>query len=714
MAKLEGWLEAERERIGLWLPVALGAGIAAWFVLSGPALWLGWIMSCCAAALAAQAFLPVGRARAALVGAGLLMAAGCVLIWAKALLVGEPPLRRPVHAAFEAKVIAVEAQPALGRTRLVLAPEGAEGLPTRVRLNVAEADMPPKGTIGAGALVAVRARLLPPAEAAVPGAYDFALQAYFSGIGATGKALPPVRVLRPAAPDGLAAWRADLSHHIRAQLPGGEGGIAAALATGDQGAIGEADQEAMRRSGLAHLLSISGLHVSALIAAVILLTYRLLALSPFLALRLHLLMIAAGAGALAGIGYTLFTGAQVPTVRSCIAALLVLGGLALGREAISLRLVAVGALVVLIFWPEALIGPSFQMSFAAVTVIVALAEFRWFRDNFQARDEGWVAKAWRHIAAVLVIGLAVEAALIPIALYHFHQAGALGAFANMIAIPLTTFVIMPAEAAALALDMVGMGAPLWWITGEALGVLLALAHRVASAPFAQWALPHFGATPFAMVLLGGLWSILWQTRARLLGLALSALGGAMMAMAQAPDLLLTGDGRHLAVRQADGSLALLRGRAGDYVRDMLAKSAGEGDAASGKTERGGGSEETREALWSPLGEARNARCSRDLCSVLVQGEGRDWLIVATQSRVRVPWAALTELCGRADIVISDRRLPAACKPRWLKLDRARLSETGGVAVYLDQERWVSVRAPADQHPWIIRPPRSPFIATQRP
>lgn len=81
-----------------------------------------------------------------------------------------------------------------------------------------------------------------------------------------------------------------------------------------------------------------------------------------MALRFNLVLVAAGAGAFSGIGYTLLTGAQVPTVRSCIAAVLVLGGIALGRDAISLRLVAVGALVVLLFRPEALAGPSFQFS----------------------------------------------------------------------------------------------------------------------------------------------------------------------------------------------------------------------------------------------------------------------------------------------------------------------------------------------------------------
>ena len=203
---------------------------------------------------------------------------------------------------------------------------------------------------------------------AVPGGYDFSRAAWFQQIGGTGRALD-LTVTAPPASQTLSAriagWRQRLSAHIRERLGnGGEGGIAAALATGDQFGIPEADAEAMRRSGLAHLLSVSGLHLTAMVGAVMLLTLKLLALSPFLALRFRLILIAAFMGALAGVAYTLLTGAEVPTVRSCIAALLVLLGIALGRDALTLRLVAVGALVVLLLWPESLPGASFQMSFA--------------------------------------------------------------------------------------------------------------------------------------------------------------------------------------------------------------------------------------------------------------------------------------------------------------------------------------------------------------
>jgi competence protein ComEC len=220
-------------------------------------------------------------------------------------------------------------------------------------------------------------------------------------------------VLTPARERGLERTRSRLRAHIAASLPDRSAGIAIALATGDQNSVVQEDAEAMRRSGLTHLLSVSGLHIAAAVAAAMLLTLKLLALSEKLALRFNLVLVAAGAGALAGVGYALLTGAQVPTVRSCVAAVLVLAGIALGRDAISIRLIAAGALLVLLFGPEALAGASFQMSFAAVTAIVALHSTGWGRRMFQRRDEGLPLRVGRWLAGMVLTGLAVEVALIP-------------------------------------------------------------------------------------------------------------------------------------------------------------------------------------------------------------------------------------------------------------------------------------------------------------
>ncbi|MDX3900176.1 MAG: ComEC/Rec2 family competence protein [Sphingobium sp.] len=678
-AALERGLEAEREQIGLWAPVALGAGIAAWFALPDRAGWLGF---CCLALgiACAACLLPAGaRSRHMLVTGGVMMALGCVLVWGKALMVGQPPLARPWFVQMTGEVGAVAAMPAQHMVRLMVRPLDRPDLPRLIRVNVGEGDVPVG--LGRGAVIRFRARLMPPAPAAVPGGYDFARRAYFQGIGATGRALAPIEVMRPA-PGGAESVRARLSAHIGTRLSGGAGGIAAALATGDQGAIPEADAEAMRRSGLAHLLSISGLHVTALIGAVMLLTLRLAALSSRAALHLPLMLIAAGVGALAGIGYTVLTGAEVPTVRSCVAALLVLGGMAMGRDAVTLRLVAAGALVVLAFWPESLVGPSFQMSFAAVVAIVALSSSRRHRELTMARDEGWPRKLARGIGALLLTGFAVEIVLAPIALYHFHQAGLLGAFANLIAIPLTTFIVMPFEALALLLDPLELGDPAWWVVGQALGLLLALAHRVAASPIAVMLAPAFPAWVFAALVIGGLWCLLWRGRWRWLGVAPLLMGMAAIVTTPPPDLLVTGDGRHVALRLPDGGMALLRARAGDYVRDVLSESAG------------------YDGALSAIADLPQARCSADMCAATLDRAGRRWRLLVTRSRDLVDPAVLARDCALADIVVSDRWLPRSCRPRWLKIDRRMLARTGGVALTLSTGRINRVRAEGDAHPWL--------------
>ncbi|HYJ31014.1 MAG TPA: ComEC/Rec2 family competence protein [Allosphingosinicella sp.] len=683
--RLEALAGAERDQLPLWLPVGMISGIAAWFALPDEASWIAFLLIVFAAVLALLATAPGTRWARALVIFSLAAALGCLNIWWKAERVASPPLERAQLATFSGTIESAQRLSAREAVRLVVRTEGGT-LPPRVRVNVDLAKA--TDALQPGARIAVRAWLMPPAPAAVPGAYDFARAAWFQRIGATGRTLD----IAITAPPGqrswaarLAGWRQRLADHIRARLPGAEGGIAAALATGDQGGIPEADAEAMRRSGLAHLLSVSGLHLTAVVGAVMLLTLKLLALSPMLALRFRLILVAAGAGALAGIAYTLLTGSEVPTVRACIASLLILAGIAIGREALTLRLLAVGALIVLILWPETLVGPSFQLSFAAIMAIMALHEHPRVQAMLARRDEPVHAKAGRVLLALILTGLAVEIALTPIALFHFHRAGLYGAVANIVAIPLTTFVIMPLEALALLFDLAGLGAPFWWLAGQALELLLGLAYAAANAPGAVAMLPAMPVGAFALLVAGGLWICLWRTRIRRWGLAAAALGALWALATPVSDLLVTGDGRHLALRTGAGDLAILRGRAGDYVRSLLSESAGEED------------------VFTELQDVPSAACSEDLCVAdLVRG-GRRWRLLATRSSHYVEIAAFNRACAEADIVVSDRRLPRSCTPRWLKADRQLLARTGGLAVRLGAGGSVeTVAAGTGRHPWAPR------------
>lgn len=690
---VERWLEAERDQIALWLPVLLGTGIALWFILPDANGWRA-VMTCgVGISLAGITLRAERRTGRTLIFGGLALALGCGLIWWRAERVASPVLNRPMISQFGATVRHVDVLAAKSQVRFLLVPDGNAGLPPLIRVTVDDENMPT--VVAVGAHISLRARLVPPPGQAVPGGYDFTRAAWFQGLGAVGSGMGPVSVSAKTA-EPQSDLRARLTAHIRTELPGSEGGIAAAFATGDRGGISKADEDAMRASGLTHLLSVSGLHITAVVAAAMFLTLRLLAFSPWLALRWPLPLIAAGAGALTGIGYTLLTGAEVPTIRSCIAALLVLIGIAIGREAMTLRLVATGALCVLLIWPEALIGASFQLSFAAITTIVGLHDNQALKAFLMRRDESFLRRLMRGVLGLAVTGVAVEIALAPIALFHFHQQGLFGAVANLIAIPLTTFVVMPLEALSLAADSLGVGAPFWWLTGKSLTFLLWLARQVAAMPGAIAIIPDVPVPAFTMMLSGMLWLLLWKTRVRFLGV-LPIFAGAVLALSlPPPDLLVTSDGIHMAVRDDRGQMALLRPRTGDFMRDVLGKRSG-----------------TLEPIMD-LDEAVGASCGRDMCRVAVTRNGRVWRIAATRSDYLLPWGPFMSACRDADILISNRRLPKSCTPAWIKADRDMLASTGGLAITLGPTPRIEMtRQSHDEHPWALIQRHNSAITARR-
>ncbi|MFD1959653.1 ComEC/Rec2 family competence protein [Novosphingobium panipatense] len=465
LAASERFLHQAGFEQGPWLSVAFGAGITAWFALPTPIWWaaflgiaLAFIATGSASFSARQTYPYLLRGTTAVV---LIMAGGLSVAWVRSELVGAAPIERPISGVFEGRLLGIEPQPARGRDRLLLAmrdPTTDSGRAIKIRVNRARDGSHLR--LQTGDVIRFQGRLMPPAPPMLPGAYNFARTAWFSGIAATGSVLGPVLHVERGRPAGrLAELRQKLTDHVRSRIGESASGLAAAFVTGDRGGIVAVDDQAMRDSGLAHLLSISGLHVSALVGAVYLLVLRLAALFPWLALRVRLPVLAAGGGALAGIGYTLISGAEVPTVRSCVGALLVLIALALGREPLSLRMLAVAAFCVMMLWPEAVMGPSFQMSFGAVLALVAISGAAPVRRFMAPRDEALIIRALRSLVLLLVTGIVIDLALMPIGLFHFHRAGVYGALANVVAIPLTTFIVMPLLAGALLLDLVGAGTP---------------------------------------------------------------------------------------------------------------------------------------------------------------------------------------------------------------------------------------------------------------
>lgn len=686
LARLQRFLADAGFDKGPWLAVAFFLGITSWFALDNRWQWLSLIAMCLAAAIAAIALLERdGRyphVRQSVAALALMIAAGCATVWAKSELVGAPAISRPVVGTFTGTLLSRENRPADQRVRLIMAVRDPETrLPIKVRLNLDLAD--DHAASVPGAVLRLRARLMPPASPMLPGGYDFARTAWFAGLAATGKVVGRVEVVRAGGRGGLLErTQASLSDHVRERLHGSPGAIVAALASGDRGAIAEADEVAMRDSGLAHLLSISGLHVSAVVAAAYFIALKLLALWPWLALRVRLPLAAAGVGALTGIGYTLLTGSEVPTVRSCIGAVLVLAALALGREPLSLRMLATAALFVMVLWPEAVVGPSFQMSFSAVIAIVALHGCAPVRVFLAPREEAWMTRLLRNLTMLVLTGVVIELALMPIGLFHFHRSGVYGALANVIAIPLTTFVSMPLIAVALLLDMVGAGRPAWWLAGKSIEVMLALAHWTASRPGAVTMMPTMGNGIIALFAAGGLWLALWRGKVRLWGLLPVFVAVISITALRAPDILISGDGRHVGITGlADGELIVLREGRSEFVRDNLLETAG----MRGTTRL--------------LADWPGARCGTDFCALELRRGHREWRVLISRGQDRVEERNLAAACERADIVIADRWLPRSCRPAMLKADRNLLSRTGGLAIDLKNRRLRTVAEDQGKHGW---------------
>jgi competence protein ComEC len=681
----EAWLDAERDQLILWAPVMLGLGIALWFLLPAPGQWVAAAALALAVASAGLA-LPPGRLGRVLCAGGALVALGVGAAWARAELAAAPRLAAEQRAIWlTATVERVEDRSGREQWRLFLKPHDP-ALPPRVRIALRA---PPEAAIRPGAQVRLRATLRPPPGPLVPGGYDYSRRAWFEGVGAIGHALGPIGLVSPApARVGPLAtvetWRSALNARVRALVPGPSGAIASAFVTGDQGGIPEPVAQVWRDAGIAHMLSVGGLHIAVVVGVAMVGTRRLLALSPRLALGWPLRTIAALAGALAAIAYATLAGLQVPIVRAALAALFVLAGILLGRQALALRSVAIAAFAILLVRPEALMGPSFQLTFAAIVALVAAFNTRWGRRLLEpGEDEGAPARWRRRGLALLVGGVVAQAALAPIALYHFNRDGLFGVASNLVAIPLTEFVGMPLLMLMLVAETVGAGAPFGWALGQLLDLVTAIGAWFAGLPGAVARLPAMPLAAFAAIIGGGLWLSLWAGRARLLGLAPIAAGLAAAASAGPADLFVTGDGRHLGVVAADGRVAMLRPRAGSFVRDMMGDAAGTGATL-------------------PLEALPNAHCTPDACLVRLTRGGREWRVLATRSRHWIARVAFEPACAAADIVVSDRQLPAWCRPAWLRLDPPALAASGAVAIRLGVRPRVSTAAQVQgAHPWAV-------------
>ncbi len=701
LASLAAILEGERARWFYWIPVLFGAGIAIYFWLpfepwmlgslaaAGACVSLRWAVS------SRGGLLTVILAAAAIVSMGFL-AAKVRTEWVRAPVLDAPTSRGLLRGHLEG----IEPRAERGGVRLTVLVRSLGRLrpyrtPRRVRFT-SVADMT-GFAVGDGIRVSVH--LSPPPGPVWPGGFDFARYAWFQGLGGVGYAIsepkhddtlgaPPLQLRLMA---GVASVRRAISDRVRATLDGQTGAIAVALISGERGGITQATNDAFRDSGLFHILSISGLHMAIMGGAVFFFVRAVLALFPPIAERYPIKKWAAVAAIIGSFAYLLISGGAAPTVRSFLMISVMFLAVLLDRPALALRNVAVAALLILIVTPEALNNAGFQMSFAAVVVLVSAfeggrgLERRWFaREGYGV----WVVPA--ALAGIVISTLLASAAVAPFAAYHFHKSQQYAVLANLLAVPVCNLVVMPAALATLVLMPLGLETLALVAMGAGIDVMIWCAHQVAALPGATSRVPSIPTVAFALMVIGGLWLCLMHLRWRWAGLAL-ILSGLLIAPWQVrPDVLVGRKGQTVAVRGWDGKLRALKMMGDDYQLARWLEHDGDRrpvDAAK-----------SRQAF----------ACDASGCVAHVKGA-----VVAVSTHVR----SLREDCARSQILIVTGRRPGWCTGPALVIDAKARRSQGMHAVYLEPQRLAQeVRHVPSSEPseTAAAPADANTVASQRP
>ena len=675
--------ESERDRWLIWTPVLLGLGVAAYFLLPfEPRMSSGILLFGLSVALGFAVRHRPAMARFAAVLA--MVAGGFLAAELRTSMVAAPVLHAPIGPALiSGRVVEVQLQEK--NARILLEDVRITGLarvatPVQVRIGLTRYSDSPK----LGDRISLRVKLFAPPAPAAPGAHDFRRDLYFLRIGAVGYAVQ--KFTRPAEDDGeadgpwLGRLRQAAAERISAVFAdpaeGAERAIALALLVGERGPIPDDVNNAMRDAGLAHLLAISGMNIT-IAAGLIYFTLRLgLAAIPWIALRYPIKKWAAVGGLVGEMLYTEFVGAPVSAERSMITTGFIMLAIIADRSALTLRLVAISASLLILAEPEALMGASFQMSYGAIVALVVLYE-RW--DFHGVGEKGPIRRALTYLMGIIIMSLVASAASAVFAIYHFQQSAFYGMGANLLAVPvhdlwimpwgILSYVLMPFGLESLALKPMGWG----------ISAMLAVARLFSGFPGAAG---HFAAMPAAAlgsIVVGGLWFLLWTRRWRWLGMAPIATGIVLTVTVHQPDLLIAEDGRLVAIRMQSGAIALSNRAHDRFTQSVWVRRAGEGDIDDNPP--------------SSLKEAPDAQqCGKGVCLFTVAGHK-----AAILSDIHGFHAACD---GGAEIVVSQIAAHAHCSGP-LVIDRTDLARDGAQTITFIAEGLSidTVRADSGERPW---------------
>jgi competence protein ComEC len=654
--RLRAWVRAEAGagRLLPWVPVAFGTGIAFYFAADHEPV--ASVTAVAATAFGVAAFLlrrqkvfPIAVMIAA-------MAAGFATATWKTARIAHGVLARPMYSVslsgfVEARDIRERTDRFVLRVSLMESPRGQTTL-ERVRLSVR------KGTAPAvGSFVELKARLQPPLAPLRPGSYDFGRDMYFQGIGASGFVTGAIKTVeQPPLAGGLslryAALMQDLRDAIDARirnvLDGDRRAIATALLTGRRDAITTPVNDAMFISGLGHVLSISGYHMAVVAGVVFFAVRALLALIPALTVGFPIKKWSAAAALAAAAFYLLLSGAEVATQRSFFMTAVVLIAVMVDRRAVTFRTLAVAAMIVLALAPEALVHPSFQMSFAATLGLVALVQIGMPR-LFASPDNSATARValWggREIMTLALASLVAGLATTPYAAFHFHRVTPYGVVANLAAMPVVSAVVMPAGLLGLLAMPFGLDGVFWQLMGWGIDWMIVVTEWVAGLPGAIGRMAAFGIGPLIAASAGIVLLGLLRTPLRWAGSAVLVLAVIWALAVPQPDILISGDGHNVGVRGRDGRLHLMRTAKDAFmVKEWLAADA-----------------DPRQPGDASL--ADGVSCDEAGCVTQLADGG----LVALALRPD----AWSDDCERAALVVAARQAPPSCPSPVIGQDRLR-------------------------------------------
>jgi len=573
----------------------------------------------------------------------------------------------------------------------------SDDVPFRLRITVAG-----RPAVSPGDHISASVRLLPPPFPARPGGYDFARDAYFARIGGVGSALGSITLLSPLHTGwqlDLMTWvdrqRIGLTDRIAQSIGGQSGAVAAALFTGKRGYISDQTNDALRAAGIYHVVSISGLHMVLAAGMVFFLVRGVLVLVPGVALRFPIKQWAAAAAMVGATAYDIFAGSEVATERSLIMSLVMFGAVLIGRRALSMRNLAFAALIIVVIEPESVLGPSFQISFAAVAALVAAFEHLPPRGDrpptFSSRLNralqkgpppslfdrllGWL---FNHSKTVLLTTCLAEAATGPYSAFHFQRFQPLGLIGNALTIPLIESLAMPVGFLGVLAIPFGLDHWFWKFMGWAVDGMLYLSGLVASTPFATQALPAISIASLLCLTFGLLWLTLWSSQLRYLGVVPILLGLSLTLHNTRPDVVVARDGLSLAARGPDGKLMIMGKGASAFVVAQWLSADGDMRNANDATLRQG------------------AYCNATGCFArLMDGKS-----IAISLRER----DLADDCKAISIVVTPLELPSEC--RALSIDHKVTQSLGSVALLPDGAGGYTIqgaRSATYDRPWSPKP-----------